>query len=542
MSFELIFMACVIVLMLMALMKEMLRPGLILFTAVVLLLCAGIINPEEALKGFSNKGMITVALLYLVSEGVRKSGLLERFVFYMLPKKNVSVTTVNLHFLPIVSFISAFFNNTPVVVIFAPMIKNWARKMKLPSTKFLIPLSYATVLGGICTLIGTTTNLVIHGMLLQEYNDEISTLEETKGEVNGILLEYGVDGMHMFELTKVGVFIALIGLVYLIFFSKYLLPDDRRSEEDADDSLIAPGMNRFEVLLSNRFPGLGKTLFEFDFFRHYGAHVRAIRRNGNIVSGDYMHSPLTHEDTLIVDAEDSFMKAWGESRVFWMINRVGDYEPPMGTRKRWFAFGLLVMMIIGATIGELPIVTNNFTFLKLDMFFFACITTIVMAWSRMFNPRKYTKFFSWDVLITIACAFAISTAMTKSGFADFVAGYIISLTDAVEGSSYGIYIILAALFLITNIFTELITNNAAAALAFPLALAVSDRLGVNPMPFVICICFAASSSFSTPIGYQTNLIVQGIGGYKFKDFVKVGLPLNIIIFLMSVFLIPLFYL
>lgn len=542
MTFELIFMACVIVLMLMALMKEMLRPGLILFTAVVMLLCAGIINPEEALKGFSNKGMITVALLYLVSEGVRKSGLLERLVYKMLPTKNVSVTKVNLRFYPIVSFISAFFNNTPVVVIFAPMIKNWARKMKLPSTKFLIPLSYATVLGGICTLIGTTTNLVLHGMLLQEYKDELSTFEESAGKVKGILLQSGVDGMHMFELTKVGVFIALAGLIYLIFFSKYLLPDSRLSEEDAEEVNIAPGMIRYEVLLSNRFPGLGKTLYDFDFFLHYGAHVRAIRRNGSIVEGDYMHSPLTHEDTLIIDAEEGFMKAWGDSRVFWMINRVGDYEPPMGTKKRWFALGLLLMMIIGATVGELPIVTEHFKFLKLDMFFFACITTIIMAWTGMFNPRKYTKFFSWDVLITIACAFAISAAMTKSGFADFVAGYIISLTDAVGDSSYGIYVILAALFLITNIFTELITNNAAAALAFPLALAVSERLGMNPMPFVVCVCFAASSSFSTPIGYQTNLIVQGIGGYKFNDFVKVGLPLNIIVFLLSVFLIPLFYL
>ncbi len=542
MTFELIFMACVIVLMLMALMKEMLRPGLILFTAVVLLLCAGIINPEEALKGFSNKGMITVALLYLVSEGVRKSGLLERLVFRMLPTKNVSVTKVNLHFFPIVSFISAFFNNTPVVVIFAPMIKNWARKMKLPSTKFLIPLSYATVLGGICTLIGTTTNLVLHGMLIQEYKDEMVTYEESAGKVQGILMQNGVDGMHMFELTKVGVFIALAGLIYLIFFSKYLLPDDRKSEEDAEDVNIVPGMNRFEVMLSNRFPGLGKTLHEFDFFLHYGAHVRAIRRNGTIVQGDYVHSPLTHEDTLIIDAEEGFMKAWGDSRVFWMINRVGDYEPPMGTKKRWFALGLLVMMIIGATVGELPIVTDHFKFIKLDMFFFACVTTIIMAWTKMFNPRKYTKFFSWDVLITIACAFAISAAMIKSGFADFVAGYIISLTDAVGDSSYGIYIILAALFLITNIFTELITNNAAAALAFPLALAVSERLGMNPMPFVVCVCFAASSSFSTPIGYQTNLIVQGIGGYRFNDFVKVGLPLNIIVFLLSVFLIPLFYL
>ncbi|MBR3433258.1 MAG: anion permease [Bacteroidaceae bacterium] len=542
MTFELTYMACVIVLMLAALMKEVLRPGLILFTAVVMLLCAGIINPEEALKGFSNKGMITVALLYLISEGVRKIGLLERFVFRMLPTGNVSVTKVNLRFFPVVSFISAFFNNTPVVVIFAPMIKNWARKMKLPSAKFLIPLSYATVLGGICTLIGTTTNLVLHGMLLQEYQEEVTAYENSAGTVKGILLRTGVDGMHMFELTKVGVLIALAGLIYLIFFSQYLLPSDRKSEEDAERVDIAPGMNRFEVLLSNRFPGLGKTLHDFDFFRHYGAHVRAIRRNGNIVQGDYMHSPITHEDTLIIDAGEGFMKAWGESRVFWMVNRIGDYEPPMGTGKRWFALGLLVMMIIGATVGELPVVTEHFRYIKLDMFFFASVTTVIMAWTKMFNPRKYTKYFSWDVLITIACAFAISAAMTKSGFADFVAGYIISLTDAVGNSTYGIYIILAALFLITNIFTELITNNAAAALSFPLALAVSERLGMNPMPFVVCVCFAASASFSTPIGYQTNLIVQGIGGYRFNDFVRAGLPLNIIVFLLSVILIPLVYL
>ena len=541
MSFGVIYVAVILLLMLFALMREMLRPGLVLFTAVVLLLCAGIINPEEALKGFSNKGMITVALLYLVSEGVRKSGILEQIVFRMLPTKNVSITKTGLRFYPIVSFISAFFNNTPVVVIFAPMIKNWAKKMKLPPTKFLIPLSYATVIGGICTLIGTTTNLVLHGMLIQEHKDEMTAFEESAGQVKGILLQNNIDGMHMFELTKVGIFIALAGLIYLIFFSKYLLPDNRQSEEDTEDDKLTPEMNRYEILLSNRFPGLGKTLHTFDFYRHYGAHVRAIRRGGTIVSGDYMNTPLTHEDTLIVDAEEDFMKTWGDSRVFWMINRMGEYEPPLGHKKRWLAVVLLVLMIIGATVGELPIVTDHFKFLKLDMFFFACVTTIIMAWTKMFNPRKYTKFFSWDVLITIACAFAISAAMTKSGFADFVAGYIISLTDAVGGSSYGVYIILAALFLITNIFTELITNNAADALDFPLALAVSEKLVVNPMPFVVCVCFAASSSFSTPIGYQTNLIVQGVGGYKFKDFARVGIPMNIIVFLVSVLLIPIFY-
>jgi len=539
MSFQIVFVAVLLILMLVALMRECLRPGLILFTAVVLLLCAGIITPEEALKGFSNKGMITVALLYLVSEGVRKSGILERIVYRMLPTKNVSVTRANLRFYPVVSAISAFFNNTPVVVIFAPMIKNWARKMHLPPTKFLIPLSYATVIGGICTLIGTTTNLVLHGMLLQEHKDEVKALAEGGGE--GILLRFGIDGMHMFELSKVGVIIALVGLVYLIFFSQYLLPKSRKAEEEAEELDLAPGMVRHEVMLGNRFPGLGKTLHEFDFYRRYGAHVRAISRGGEIQEGDFMNMRMTHDDTLIVDAPEDFRQTWKDSKVFWMINRLGDIEPPMGTKKRFFALALLILMIIGATVGELPIVKDNFTFIKLDMFFFACVTTIIMAWTHMFSVKKYTKYLSWDVLITIACAFAISTAMTRSGFADFVGGYIISLTDSVQGSRWAIYIILAALFLITNIFTELITNNAAAALAFPLALSVAENLGVNPMPFVVCVCFAASSAFSTPIGYQTNLIVQGVGGYKFTDFVKVGLPMNIIVFVLSVFLIPLVY-
>ena len=259
MSFQIVFVALVLVFMLIALMREYLRPGLILFTAVVLLLCAGIINPEEAIKGFSNKGMITVALLYLVSEGVRKSGILERIMFRVLPKKNVTITRANLRFFPLVSLISAFFNNTPVVVIFAPMIKNWARKMKLPPTKFLIPLSYATIIGGICTLIGTTTNLVLHGMLLQEHKDEVKAV--ANGAEEGILIRYGIDGMHMFELSKVGVIIAVVGLIYLIFFSRHLLPNQRKSDEDTDqNNIVPPGHIRHEIMLGNRFPGLGKTL------------------------------------------------------------------------------------------------------------------------------------------------------------------------------------------------------------------------------------------------------------------------------------------
>ena len=225
-------------------------------------------------------------------------------------------------------------------------------------------------------------------------------------------------------------------------------------------------------------------------------------------------------------ADDSFIKTWGESSVFIMLANGKDVEP-VGKKKRWLALTLLLIMIIGATVGELPAVQKMLPEgIKLDMFFFVSITTVIMAWTKIFPPRKYTKYISWDVLITIAC-------MVNSGVSDLIASHIISLSH-----SYGPYVLLAAMFIITNIFTELITNNAAAALSFPLALSLSQQLGVSPMPFFVIVCVAASASFSTPIGYQTNLIVQGIGNYKFTDFVRIGLPLNIITFIISVLLIP----
>ena len=192
MSSSAIFVTVVVVLLLVALIKEWLRPGLILFSGAVVFLCAGILSPSEVVAGFSNKGMITVALLFLVSEGVRRSGLLEKMLYRLLPSKRCGERKALFSMMPMVSFISAFLNNTPVVVIFAPMVKRWAERVGIPATKLLIPLSFATILGGLCTLIGTSTNLVVHGMALDE------------AAANPTL---GLRGLNMFELGKIGLFL-----------------------------------------------------------------------------------------------------------------------------------------------------------------------------------------------------------------------------------------------------------------------------------------------------------------------------------------------
>lgn len=182
----------------------------------------------------------------------------------------------------------------------------------------------------------------------------------------------------------------------------------------------------------------------------------------------------------------------GESSVFVLLTNGNEPDTTGKKKKRWFALLLLVLMIVGATVGELPITKEMFPDIKLDMFFFVSITTIIMAWTNLFPARKYTKYISWDILITIACAFAISKAMVNSGVADSVAKFIIGLSD-----DYGPHVLLAMVFIITNLFTELITNNAAAALAFPLALSISAQLGVSPTPFFVVICMVASASFDT---------------------------------------------
>jgi di/tricarboxylate transporter len=589
----------VIFLMIAALIKEIMRPGLILFSALVIFMVTNILTTDEALSGFSNKGMITVALLFLVSEGVKESGVLNRMARFILPKKRKPIPRLLMQIMIPVSAISAFLNNTPVVIIFAPMLKKWADKLSMPSQKFLIPLSYATIFGGTCTLIGTSTNLLVHGMMLDR----------------------GMAGLGMFELAKVGLFIVFFGFIYMNIFSNRLLPGEkiprfsfpndtreylfdlylpkgsslpgkeiekrrlpgltefivrtviregkhiRISNSpfllEADDTLIVGGrsedvgyltqstnvklkaldhadpdflkksLRQVEVVIAPRFPGIQRTLGEFDFFGHYNAVVMAVHRNGERITTNLDNLKLKAGDNLMLLATEDFTRYWGESRVFYMATEIGEMDDSKDRRRRWIAMGLVFIMIAGATAGRwIPLEVKN----EFDMFFFAAVTVVLMATMKIFTPKKYTKPINWDVLITIACAIGVSRALQNSGAADFIARSTINISKG-----FGPLGVLAAIFIITNIFTEIITNNAAAAITFPIAYAAATQLGVDPRPFFITICIAASASFSTPIGYQTNLIVQSIGNYKFSDYWKIGLPLNILALLISLLVIPRFW-
>ena len=494
------------------LLCERMRAGVLLFSVVILFVVLGIITPGEALAGFSNSGMITVALLFLVSEGVRRSDALGAVMRSIFPSaEHSSVPLGEFSIMSVVAAASAFLNNTPIVVIFVPHIKAWARRVGLPLRKFLIPLSYAAILGGLCTLIGTSTNLVVHGLLLGA----------------------GMEGFSMFELGKVGAPIAIAGIAYVVLLGERLLPGDAPSGEAG--AAQQSQYHIVEAVIGPRFPGINSAIGEFDFRRHYNANILQLRRGGELVA-DISSLRFREGDTLILATDDMFIPTWGDSSVFLILTNDHDHSPHSTPLRKWATLALLVIMVVGATLGDMPFMRDMLSDGNLDMFFWAAVVTVAMAFAGIFPAKHYTKYISWDILVTIASALAISTAMTRSGRAEWLAFTLVTIAQ-----DYSPRVVLALLYIVTNLITEFITNNAAAAFAFPVALALAHQMGVSAMPFMVAITIAASCSFSSPIGYQTNMIVQGIGGYSFRDFLRVGAPLNAIAFILAMVLIPLWW-
>jgi len=599
MSLEGYFVLALIASMLICMVREIAPTSIILAGGLLLCLVFGIVTPAQALSGLSNQGMVSIALLFIVAAGAQHTGALHSISHYFLTKrKKAGMISSMFRMMVPVSFLSAFLNNTPIVIIFTPIIKKWAERLDYAPSKFLIPLSYATMFGGMCTLVGTSTNLVVHGMML----------------------ESNLGGFSMFELAKIGIPCAIVGWIYLAFFGHrlllerkdifktvkenrkeyivgmkvtpkcslvgktiqdgglrnlknvYLMEIERRGDAfgpvspkeiiEKDDILyfvgatsgvldihdipgLVPAAHKMfekdfaeisahfvEAVVSDSSPLLGKTIKEANFRAKYDAGVVTIYRNGQRIKGKIGDIKVRAGDTLLLLARDEFLNNWADSRDFYLASKIKTKEPKP-TYKGYLALAILAGMVLAVALREvLPSVGGN----KISMLYAASVAAALMLATRCLTINQAKNAFKFNILLTIACALGLSKALQNTSVASIGASFLI---NAAKG--FGSTGVLALIYLITSLFAALITNKAAVAFIFPIAYAAALQLGVNPKPFFIAITIAAAASFATPIGYQTNLIVQGAGRYKFNDYLKVGLPLNILFFILSTVLIPLFW-
>jgi di/tricarboxylate transporter len=598
MTFEAWIVVAVIFFLMVAFVLEAMRPGLILLSAAVIFMATGIITDQELIAGFSNDGLITIAVLFLVNEGIKQSGLITRLAKAYLPRKRSRMTFMLPRLMIPVAFFSAFLNNLPIVVNFSPILIRWAGAMKLSWKKFLIPLSYAAILGGMCTLIGTSSNLVVHGLML----------------------ESGDDGFHLFELGKIGLAVSAFGFIYMSVFGNWLLPGEKikfrkKPAEGKDyyfnlkltensqlagkevknsrieglpglevhsvarknrtlnpkkgsirltrqDEILVTGnpdklnyimthkevrlkgmeylghekpedLKQYEVVLSPRFPWLGQTVTEFSFFDQFNAVVLAIHRNGERITENLNNLKLKVGDNVVLLATEKFFDTWGSSQMFYLVNYMRDLHHDKGSQVKWKALIILMAMVAAIVVNEL--VSYGYG-MRLNIFFYVAFAAILMIWLKILPQQNYTKAVSWDMLISIASAFAIGKAIQNSGVAILLAADAISIVRSI-----GPVGVLAIMWLLTSILTEIITNNAAVALVFPIAAMAAQLLGVDSRPFFVAIAIAGASSFVSARGYRSNLVIKAVGKYSGNDFLRIGAPMQLIAFILSVILIPYFW-
>ncbi|MCX7403165.1 MAG: SLC13 family permease [Planctomycetia bacterium] len=561
-------------------------PDMVMIGGVVVLLAAGVLTPEEALKGMSNEGMLTVAALFVVAASIERTGALAALVDRALGRPE-SLASAQLRTMVAPAALSAFMNNTPVVALMVPAIRDWAKKNRLSVSKLLMPMNAAVVLGGLCTLIGTSTNIVVSGLVSAK-----------RGH-----------GLGMFDITWLGIPLLLAGLVYLLFASKYLLKDRRPAMSQTDDPrqyslemLVEPGsplvgrnieeaglrgldglflmeIDRdghviaavapterletgdrlvfvgivdsvvelqkirglrpatdqvfkldnerservlVEAVVSNTCPLVGRTIREGRFRSTYDAVVIAVARNGERLQIKIGDIALEPGDTLLVEASPAFLERQRSSRHFYLVSEVRGSTPPRHDQA-WIACTALAAMVLAATLELVPMVAASL---------FAAAIVISM---RCISSNEARRSIEWESLLLIAASFGLARALDKTGLAEGIA----QSTIAVAGDHP--HLVLAAIYFVAMLFTELMSNNAAAVLVFPIAWQTASDLGVNPMPFVMAVTVAASCGFATPMGYQTNLMIYGPGGYKFSDYVRFGGPLNLLVMALTVALAPLIW-
>lgn len=560
-------------------------PDIVMVGGLTLLLVAGVVTPAQALAGLSNEGMVTVGVLYVVVSGLEETGG-TAWVSQSLLGRPRSLAGAQLRLMGPVAALSALLNNTPVVAMFIPAVQDWAKRNGLSPSHLMMPLTYAALVGGGCTLIGTSTNLV----------------------VNGLLTAHGASpGIGMFDLAWVGVPVLLLTFAFVALFGRRLLPERRSAisqfadarqytvemlvdpgspidgatvedaglrqlpgmylvEVDRDGQIIpavspqerlrggdrllfagvvesvvdlqrvrglkpatdqvfklsSPRHQRclVEAVVSESFPLLGKSVREGRFRTLYQAAVIAVARNGERIQRKIGDIVLHPGDTLLLEAHPSFLERYRNARDFLLVSRL-DNSTPRRHERAWVAVLVMTAMVTAVTAGWLSMLQA------------VMLAAGLMILTRCTSASVARRSVDWQVLLVIAASFGIGSALEATGAAAVTAGSLVGLA---EGSPRAT---LALIFAVTAAFTNLVTNNAAAALMFPIALASAERLDVSVMPFAIVIMVAASASYATPIGYQTNLMVQGPGGYHFSDYLRMGLPLTLLVGALTVALVPL---
>lgn len=583
--------SAILLLTLYLLITERISIDLTAIGIIVLLVVFRILSPKEAVSGFANPALITVGAMFVVSKGMMRTGGVE-----YLGRKIISVSRGNykaaiLIILFSVALASAFINNTPVVILFIPVVMTMCCEFGLSPSRFLIPVSYASILAGTCTLIGTSTNIIV------------SDLSKT----------YGYTGLSMFELSLLGAPLALLGITFIYFAAPKVLPDlispvCRLQDEEhrqylaelqinqtssligknpeslfsekytsiqvlelinrshiyhpgrekmriaAEDILLVKGslndiieiLHSEEVDLPSAEKGLllgaqkdapivvelivsphssmrGQKIKHTELVKGSDFNIIAIKRSNLHLSEKQIHDVhLQTGDIILIWCTESKLESLREKNDFIVVEDV--YEELVHKRKAWWSIVNFICMIGTAALGLADIMTCALT---------AAFLMIITGCLQM---RDAYRSLQGDVLLLIAGTIALGLGMDKSGAS---ALYARAFIDFFSGMSP--VLILGAIILLTSICTQILSNNATAVLLLPIAISTATGIGVDPKPFIVGICFGASACFATPVGYQTNLMVYGPGGYRFVDYLKLGIPLNLIVVLCSTLFIPLIW-
>ena len=586
----------VVILFIVGLARAWAAPDLLSLTCLTILTTIGALTgsdrlpgPGEALAGMSNSGLITVGALFVVVAGLTQTGAMALVVQPLLGRPRTALAAQGRLFLPVMT-LSAFLNNTPVVAMFMPVVNEICKKTNISPSKLFLPLAYVATFGGVCTLIGTSTNLIVGGLIGKTGLPDLPKI-------------------HMFDVTWVGLPCALAGVVYLLLFSRRLLPDRRPAISLTDDprqytvemlvqpggplvgqsveqaglrhlpglylaeidrqgvilpavgpqerlqtgdrlvfvgivesvvdlqrmrgltpatdqtfKLDAPRVQRslIEAVVSDRCPLVGKSIREGRFRTEYNAAVIAVARSGKRLTARIGDIVLQPGDTLLLEAHREFVRQRRNSSHFFLISGVENSAPTRHERA-WLALAILVGMVTVASLGWL------------EMLAAALVAALLMIVGRCCTSGEARQSIDWSVLLVIGASLGIGQALDSSGAAEAVASKLISLAGGHP------WLVLVMVYFVSMVFTELVTNNAAAVLVFPIALAAARSLEVSFMPFAITIMVAASGGFATPIGYQTTLMVFGPGGYKFSDYVRLGVPLDLVFMAVTVSITPWIY-